>query len=72
MHHPDPETNQAITKLLDCLCQWERNTGRGSTLILIPHNSEEETVLAQDGKPMQGTLSEPEELLNFALQMRDQ
>lgn len=32
--HPDPEVNQALIKLCDALCTWERNTGRNSVLIV--------------------------------------
>jgi len=52
MYHKDKECNQAIIRLLDCLCEWERNTGRGSTLFLIPHFASEPLVIAQDGKPL--------------------
>ncbi len=51
-YHKDKEINQAIIRLLDALCEWERNTGRRSTLELIPHNPDEKLVLAQDGKPL--------------------
>ena len=32
--HPDPEVRQAIVRLNDALCTWERNTGRESVLII--------------------------------------
>lgn len=32
--HLDPEVDQAITRLCDALCTWERNTGRQSVLII--------------------------------------
>ena len=32
--HQDPDVNHALTRLLDALCSWERNTGRTSVLIL--------------------------------------
>jgi hypothetical protein len=51
-YHKDPEVNRAIIELLDALCQWERGSGNGSTLLLIPHNPEEPLVLAVDGKPV--------------------
>lgn len=51
-YHKDPECNSAIIRLLDALCSWERSTGRRSTLLLIPHNADERTVIAQDGKPI--------------------
>lgn len=51
-YHKDPECNEALIKLLDALCEWERGTGRRSTLILIPHEPDESVVVAEDGKPM--------------------
>ena len=32
--HPDPEVRNALVKLCDALCSWERNTGTESVLIL--------------------------------------
>jgi len=32
--HSDPEVRQALVRLADALCQWERNTGIESVLIL--------------------------------------
>ena len=32
--HVDSEVRQALVKLCDSLCRWERNTGRESILIL--------------------------------------
>ena len=34
MKHLDSEVQQAIIRLCDALCTWERNTGRTSALIL--------------------------------------
>ncbi len=34
MQHLDPEVRQALVRLTDALCTWERNTGRESVLIL--------------------------------------
>ena len=34
MQHPDPEVRQALIRLADALCTWERNTGRESVLIV--------------------------------------
>ena len=51
-YHMDKEVNDALIRLLDALCEFERNSGRRSTLILIPHCSEEKTVVALDGKPL--------------------
>jgi hypothetical protein len=32
--HPSKEVTQALIRLTDALCEWERNTGRQSALIL--------------------------------------
>ncbi len=48
----DETVNKKIIELLDELCQWERNSGRGSTLLLIPHNPDEHLLVAVDGKPI--------------------
>ncbi len=50
-YHKDKEVNDCLVKLMDALCTWERQTGRASTLILIPHEPDERLVLARDGKP---------------------
>jgi len=34
LKHKDPEVDKAITRLLDALCTWERETGRTSILVL--------------------------------------
>lgn len=34
MEHPDREVNQALIRLNDALCSWERSTGRESVLVL--------------------------------------
>lgn len=34
MKHQDPEVQQAIVKLSDALCTWERATSRESVLIV--------------------------------------
>lgn len=46
--HPDPEVADAIVKLCDALCTWERSTGRQSVLILREHDF---TLRAMSGKP---------------------
>ena len=57
--HGDKEVNQAMIRLLDALCSWERNTYRGSTLLFIPdtRDKHEKIIFAQDGKPMPDDLS---------------
>jgi len=37
---------------MDALCTWERETGRGSKLLLVPDADDEEIVFAMDGKPV--------------------
>ena len=64
-YHKDSEVDQALIRLMDALCTHERCTGRGSTLILIPHCSDGRIVVAQDGKP--GNPAELKVILNFAL-----
>ena len=34
MLHPDRDVSQALIKLCDALCTWERSTGHESVLIL--------------------------------------
>lgn len=52
--HKDEKVNSALIRLLDELCSWERNTGRGSKLFLIPDHIDEweQIVFAMDGKPV--------------------
>jgi len=54
-YHRDREINNAIVRLLDALCSWERNTGRRSVLLLIPYEADEPIIFAEDGKPVDGT-----------------
>ena len=49
MRHSDPEVRQALVRLTDALCTWERNTGRESVLIL--REVEGFTYRAVNGKP---------------------
>ena len=52
-YHRLPEINNAIIRLLDALCTWERNTGNGSKLILVHDNEDDGPILfAMDGKPV--------------------
>lgn len=46
--HPDPRVRDALIKLTDALCSYERNTGRNSVLILREKNY---VFRAVDGKP---------------------
>ncbi len=38
--HPDPDVQQAIIRLCDALCSWERSTGRQNVLIVRENNGE--------------------------------
>jgi len=51
-YHRDSEVNQAIIRLMDALCTWERETSRGSTLLIVPDNNDEKIVFALHGKPI--------------------
>ena len=53
--HRDREVNQALIRLMDALCTWERHTGRGSKLLLIPNEDDEEILFVVDGKPVSHT-----------------
>jgi len=50
--HMDPEVEEALINLNDRICTWERSTGRGYTLALVPHQKEEKVHLSIDGKPV--------------------
>lgn len=52
MYHMDADVEKAMVALADALCIWERNTGRESTLILVPHLPDEQLVMLENGKPM--------------------
>ena len=72
-HHPDQEVNAALVRLLDALCEHERNTGRRSTLVLVPHALDERVVLAQDGKPFSNNpVVDAELFVRNALTVRNQ
>lgn len=47
--HPDDEVNRALMRLCDCLCMWERSTGRTSALVL--REKPEYYFRAASGKP---------------------
>lgn len=71
VHHMNPECDAAMTRLLDALCAWERETGRRSTLVLVPHAQDEKVVIAQDGKPLQIPRGmNPRDIFEIALMAR--
>lgn len=50
MQHPSEDVNQALIRLNDALCEWERNTGNQSVLILRESNGFVHR--SQSGKPL--------------------
>jgi len=65
--HPDSEVREALIRLVDALCEWERNTGRSSTLILIEDTFQFRAV---DGKPNIPDFVSDIELIQKAHHMR--
>ena len=51
-YHRDEKVNEAIVRLLDELCQYERDTSYGSTLVLILPIQDGKVLRAMDGKPI--------------------
>ena len=71
MWHQDPEVDRAFTALMDALVTHERNTGRGSSLMLVPHQSDEDIVFVQDGKPLRfADPMDPKQFLENGLRAR--
>lgn len=50
--HIDEKINKIIVDLNDEICTFERTTGREYTLVLIPHNKDEEIIASVNGKPI--------------------
>jgi len=48
--HPDEDVQQAIIRLNDALCSWERATGRQNLLVVIEQGGYE--FVADCGKPL--------------------
>lgn len=67
--HISPSCETALVRLNDELCEFERQTGREYTLILVPHSPDEEIHLSQSGKPLPEGFT-PEEVLGIALAKR--
>lgn len=63
MEHPDREVKQALVRLCDALCQWERNTGIESVLILREQGGF--VFRAASGKPNVPADVEDEMLMNI-------
>jgi len=71
MWHIDSRCEQALIKLNDALCSWERDTNRQYTLILIPLSPDERIIISENGKPLpQNFLVTPEETFNNAMRRR--
>lgn len=69
--HIDQECESALIRLNDALCSFERVTGRGCTLILVPEALEEKVHISQNGKPLpQNFDMGPEEILAIAMKRR--
>jgi hypothetical protein len=50
-YHIDREVDRLMVKLADALCTFEREGGRGSVLVLVPYEPDEEIVVLASGKP---------------------
>lgn len=68
----DQSIEHALIALNDRICSWERDTGRRYTLILIPHQDDEDIQASQDGKPLplNNFSITPQRLLEIALNDR--
>ena len=67
----DRRCDEALTRLNDGLCSFERATGREYTLILVPHAIDELWIVTANGKPMSDCGPTPQEALDFALRVRE-
>ncbi|MDD5340824.1 MAG: hypothetical protein PHC97_00070 [Patescibacteria group bacterium] len=69
--HIDSEVERTIIRLNDEVCSFERSTGREYTILLIPHDSLEQVMMSQNGKPLPPDFDmEPEEILSIAMSQR--
>lgn len=54
--HPDAEVRQALIRLCDALCSWERMSGRENLLVLIEADHQQQfgryEFVADSGKPL--------------------
>jgi len=57
---------------MDALCSWERNTGRRSTFVFIPHELDEKVILVSDGKPISTFNITQERILQLAMIARSE
>ena len=69
--HIDPDCESALIRLNDILCDFEWRTDREYTLILIPHEPDEQIFVSENGKQLpKDSLISPEESLKFAMKKR--
>jgi hypothetical protein len=69
--HIDSEVERTIIRLNDEVCSFERATEREYTILLIPHDSLEQLMMSQSGKPLPPDFDmEPEEILSMAMNKR--
>lgn len=61
--HSDKNRDNAIAELLDALWELERAAGSKSLLVLIPADRKEKVVIADSGRPIDGSLLTDEDLL---------
>lgn len=57
-YHKDEKVEQALIKLNDEICSWERSTSREVLLMVIPFNGDEKIHISMNGKPMEPKLVE--------------
>jgi len=50
--HRYKEADETFLRLMDALCTWERETGRGSKLFFFPDADDEQILFIMDGKPV--------------------
>lgn len=69
--HIDEDCDAAFIRLNDALCSFERSTGRGYVLMLIPENNDEKIQISLNGKSLPADLkADPEKILQTALAHR--
>lgn len=69
-YHRDKEVNTALIRLMDALCQHERNSGRRSYLFLVTEQPDEKNLIAFDGKPVPEAGTNIEQFFSIAVNER--
>ena len=59
--HIEEDVERALIRLNEEICRFERSTGRGCHLILIPNHQDEPIFLSDNGKPLPLDTSIPPE-----------